>query len=1071
MSRTVTLKQIPDDPTYSKHESVVLEYWKSIDVYKLLLEKESRSTKTFNHIDGPPFVTGNPHLGHINIGGLKNTILNFHRMLGEKCLNKPGWDTHGVPIESIVSKNLGVKTHADLQKFTIAEYNQVCKDTIKQFSGSWQPTYDKIGRFADFSTEYKTMDLSFMESVWWVFKELWRKGLVYRGYVVTPYSYGCKTPLSNFEADQLYRVESCESVYVRFKVVNQYNTYFVAWTTTPWTLPSNIALCVGPDIKYNYYRADDDNVYIIGAGMENNIGVKCVELLKTVDGRDLEGTEYMPIFNYMKRDTYKVVSDNYVKVGEDQGTCIVHIAPAFGDDDYRICMEKKLVTAVDIIELCPVDDDGLFTDQVTDYKGTLVFDANKQIIKDLHKSSVLLRTQTITHKYPYCYRTETPLIYRACESFYIKTTSLKDDMIRINETINWYPEKVGSGRFKQWLENVKDWCVSRSRRFGTPIPVWIADDGDSICVGSVDELVYLSGLSERPIDIHPEFVNDIVIIRNGKTYKRTEFIFDCWFESGSVPFGQIHYPFENRELIDDNNSPYLCDFIAEGLDQTRGWFYTLLVISTAICNKAPFKNVICMGMIHDEFGVKFSKKNGNYADPNVLIDEYSADVLRLLLCGSQLVSAENLRFKNDDARFLKQRLIPLHEGIRFFIEHLMNYVKSHDIFDTTIYTTSTNTCDRWIIMRVQTMANQIRTDMLNYNVVRPIKSLVDFVEDLTNWYIKLNRDRLKGLEGKHEQLMSLSTLYNVIITYVTISAPFTPFFSEYVYQHIACLGDHMFPSVHLLDFPQFELIDADNLQETFVLLQRITKLMRNARQGSTNHTSIKTPIAKCIVYHNSTGYLTFLSKLIKEIEDEVNCTNFTFVTLEDNLEYTPKLNMRNIGQTYRGGAKQIVSLLSSLSSDELKKFYESDDKTMTLDVDGKLATITSDELTVTLQPRITDSSPSIVSIVDGDLMIAVDLTYNEDIHYNCEASKFTSFVQNMRKKNGLRPWNRIVVYSVGDDEHSSAFLTLKSEQIRNRLNCQLFIADKEVKLESDVYDLTTFDKKHRKITVKIEVVE
>jgi isoleucyl-tRNA synthetase len=1070
MAYSDEFRQIPEDSTYAAHESSVLEYWKSIDVYKLLLEKEKRATKVFKHIDGPPFVTGTPHLGHINVGGLKNIFLNFHRMLGELCLNKPGWDTHGVPIESIVSKILGIETHNHMKKFTIAEYNQTCKDTIKKFSGSWQPTYDKIGRFADFSTEYKTMDLPFMESVWWIFKELWKKGLVYKGYKVTPYSYGCKTPLSNFEADQLYREESCESVYVRFKVIGEENIYFVAWTTTPWTLPSNIALCVGPEIKYNYYRAEDGNIYILGAGTENNIGIKCIELLKTVDGKELEGIEYIPIFNYMKRDTYKIVSDNYVKIGEDRGTCIVHLAPAFGDDDYRVCIDKKLVTAIDIIELCPVDDDGVFTDQVSDYKGILVFTASKQIVKDLRTNSALLRTQTITHSYPYCYRTEKPLIYKAVESFYIKTTSIKDDMLRINETINWYPEKIGTGRFRQWLEHVKDWCVSRSRRFGTPIPVWIADDGDSICVGSIDELVSLANLTHRPTDIHPEFVNDIVIVKDGKTYRRTEFIFDCWFESGSVPFGQIHYPFENKELIDGDDSPYLCDFIAEGLDQTRGWFYTLLVISTAICNKAPFKNVICMGMILDEFGVKFSKKNGNYTDPNILIDEYSADVLRLLLCGSQLVNAENLRFKNDEARFLKQKLIPLYGGVRFFIEHTLNYLKSGKKLDTSIYAKSTNTCDRWIIMRIRTISNQIRYDMLNYNVVRPIKMLIDFVEDLTNWYIKLNRDRLKGLEGEEERLMSLSTLYNVLIGYVTISAPFMPFLSEHIYQHIACLGDKL-QTVHLLDFPQFDLIDTDNLQETFILLQRITRLIRNARQGSTTHTSVKTPIAKCVVYHNSAGYLKFLSHLIKEIEDEINCANFSFVTLEENLEYMPKLNMRNIGQKYRGTAKELVLRLNSLSSNELKEFYDSDDKSLIIDVNGEKVNITSDELLVILKPRISESSGSIVSIVDGDLMVSVDLTYDADIHYNCEASKFASFVQNMRKQNRLRPWNKINVYANASDEESIIFLTLKGEQICERLNCKLFMEDKDVKFESDIYSLTSFDKKCHEITVKIDVVK
>jgi isoleucyl-tRNA synthetase len=1077
------LKQLSEDNTYFRHEEDIMKLWcaEGKNIYNDMVTKNTNN-ELFVIMDGPPFVSGNLHPGHAAVSSTKSAIFNYKIMKGFNCPFKMGYDCHGLPIENLVCKEQKLDTLDKIHNIGLTKFNQLCENTIKKYSSSWTPLFQRLGRFADFDDTYMTRDKDFMESCIWIFSELWRKNLVYKGNKVMAYSYACQTPLSNFEASQNYKNKETKSIYVGFELDNKSmnKELLVAWTTTPWTLPSNLALCVNDNLDYVkivLQNSNDDNIYILGKNSIRNLFGKKTRytIINEFKGSELVGLEYKPLFTYMNNvdsnnnyeRKYKVLSDNYVTEGKI-GTAIVHQAPAFGEDDFRVCDINNVVNNVTVSNYCPLDESGRFTDVVSDYKGRLVFDCDEDIRTRLKQTGSLIKTEKYIHSYPYCWRTDTPLIYRTTESYYIKVTALKDRMIELNQTVSWHPADIGSNRFHQWLSNTKDWAISRFRFYGTPIPLWVADDGDTICISSVDELEQLSG--STVINLHPEYVNDIVIEKNGKTYTRIRDIFDCWFESGAVPFAQLHYPFNPESKILDTRE-YLSDFICEGMDQTRGWFYTLLVLSTAILDKAPYKNVMCTGMILDKHGNKFSKKHGNFVDPMVTINQFGSDILRTYFINSPLMHASPLKFDENIIDRLKKRLLPYINGVKFWIEHTMNLMNKQNIttyiIDEIKSDMLTNLMDTWLVSLTNELIIKVVNFMDTYQLGRAIDLLLEFVDNLTNWYIKFNRDRLKGLCGIEEWKLSSTILYNVLMTYCRLWAPFTPFLSEYIYKHLhkCSIKFRDINSVLLTDYPEQSSINMDT--DSLLLmkdLQKICQLVRTMRDNSEKHTSKVVPLLECTIYHDDTKYLALLEKHIDIIKNDINCFVFLFEHLNNNVVIKIKPDRKIIGQTFRKESTSVVNLITNQTPEFLVSVYEGREQFKY--ISDNYNTILTDEFyELSRVPKETIKSNNITCIIEGDIMVSINNTYDEKVHNMCQIKQLRSAIQNIRKKMLLRPWHRITI--VLDDNYScpetiaTLLDDLKNIEILSRPNDAStpigFSENQQFKFYKEIYEWINFN--------------
>lgn len=1013
----------------ASYEKDVLQFWQDNDIYSLVQAHENvMPNDVFDFMDGPPFPSSSSlHTGHLYIGSLKDTMLRYQRMHGKKCPNKLGFDTHGLPTESACMKRLNLQTNADIEKYGIANFNEECIKMINEFTTSWKPIYDRCGRWSDFTDVYKTLDKDFMESVWWSFKELHKKGLVYQGYTVMPYSWKLETPLSNFEAGQNYKEIDTKSIYVTFDLVTDSNIKFVAWTTTPWTLPSNLALCVNPSANYMKCTNSSGVSYIVGENYVKNLKMDFVSQELFGKGSDLVGLEYVPLFDFLEVKYHKVLADPYVKDSSEIGTGIVHIAPSFGDDDCRVCRVAGVVNNKNLDQLCPINSTGEFLPVVQPYAGMLVFDADKLIVKDLMENGKGLLTQNYRHNYPFCERSNTPLIYRTCSSVFVEVTKIIQRMVELNDKIHWSRPEIGQNRFKNWLEQTRDWSLSRNRNFGTPIPVWQTEDGDeTIVIGSIQELVDLAGLTEAPTDLHTQHIDSIVITSptSGKPMHRLKDVFDCWYESACVPIGKIHYPFENSTYFDDKE--YLSDFVAEGIDQTRGWFYTLLVLSTALFDKPPFKHCICSGLILDEHGVKFSKKFGNFIDPNLLLDEYGSDVLRLYLEKSPLSNAQELFFKLVDVKDVAKKLIPYTNGVTFFVDHLINAYKSGvtDIkyigqeFD---YNLLSNVTDIWILERVSNLRAYVETHMDEYHVDKPVLENLNFIEDLTNWYIKFNRLRMKGKFGKEDQATSLSVLYTVLYEYILISAPFMPFLSEHIYQQLKMVTTQQSVlSVHMLRFPNVER--KFGIGQSFKKLQSLCSLIRGIRDSSTTHNSTKVPIELCVIYEDDQNAITELQSLLDVIQDEVNCARFEFHPVPQKT-YCLKPVFKVLGKKYKKLAQKVADVISSVSSIGISTYLEQGGGVLGI-IDGdNIYEFSQDEFDVVENKLMLSSdNPNIVIKESNNLMLAVDLTVSSEGTEKYLVKCFCKEVQNIRKQMGLKQWDKITLSYYTESEQLKSSL-------------------------------------------------
>eukprot|EP00984_Skeletonema_dohrnii_P032116 scaffold25563_cov137-Skeletonema_dohrnii-CCMP3373.AAC.1 len=1034
------MASLPPTLDFAKTEEEICSKWSTESTFKTqdALGVE-RGDKEYTFYDGPPFATGLPHYGHILAGTIKDVVTRYAVMTGRRVIRRAGWDCHGLPVEYEIDQKLGITHRDQVLEMGVDKYNDTCRGIVTRYTKEWERTVTRLGRWVDFENDYKTMDPTFMESVWWVFKELFNKDLVYQGYKVMPFSTACGTPLSNFEAGLNYKDVSDPAVVVSFPVVGMEGVSFVAWTTTPWTLPSNIALCVHPTMEYiQILDKKADKRYILAKSrlgqlfpiMNNKkkwkpkMADELYAIEETFVGSDLVGKKYQPMFDYFVNDEdageyFRILSDTYVT--DDAGTGIVHQAPAFGEDDYRVCLAHGVIQKGKDLP-CPVDSNGMFTEQVPEVKGLHVKKGDDTLIALIKDKGRMVHKDQLQHSYPFCWRSDTPLIYKAVPSWFVKVEEIRDKIVENNKKTYWVPNQVKEGRFHSWLTDARDWAVSRNRFWGTPIPIWCSESMDEVvCIGSVDELAELSGV--RVTDLHKDVVDEITIPSKknpGTVLRRVDEVFDCWFESGSMPYAQKHYPFENKESFEDG---FPADFIAEGLDQTRGWFYTLMVLSTALFDKPAFKNLIVNGLVLAGDGKKMSKRLKNYPDPNLVIDKYGADALRMYLINSPVVRAESLKFQEPGVLgVVKEVFLPLYNAFRFFSQNLerleantgTKFVPSKDKVSA-----ATNPTDVWISAATQGLIKFVHEEMTAYRLYTVMPALVSFVTQLTNWYVRLNRDRLKGLEGgESESEAGLQVMYDVLLDVTILMAPFTPFITEYFYQHLRKLqpsyadaangggsSNPVMPgksdSVHFLTLPAYDegRLNADAV-EAMEALQVIVESGRYVREK--RNISLRTPV-KCvtvILRNPSANVIESLNGPLKGyILSELNAWDLVIVPKEEEHEWvtlslTPNFNL--LGRKLGKKMKDFKTHVTSMSHADAVACLENGG----LDFEG-LTISAKDELVSKLAFSKEGEHWESTSTPEGDVVVAVDCTQDEAILSAGRSRELINAIQQLRKAAGL----------------------------------------------------------------------
>ena len=890
------------DVQLPKQEEDVLRLWSEKKIFEKSLEQTAKGP-AFSFYDGPPFATGLPHYGHILAGVIKDIIPRYWTMKGHHVPRRFGWDCHGIPVEFEINKSLKIDSRQQVLEMGVDKYNAACRSIVDRYAHEWKKTVTRVGRWVDMENAYFTMDIEFMQSVWWVFQEMYKKGLIYEGYKVVPYSVGISTPLSNFEANLNYKQVQDPAITVSFPVIGQEKVFFLAWTTTPWTLPSNLGLAVGRDLDYVKVRETaTGNTYILAEALyKNSFKEADIEVLESLKGSALLGLQYTPLFSYFEKKrsegAFKVIHSDHVTV--ESGTGIVHMAPAFGEEDYFACQKEKMPI------VNPVDDDGLFTAEVTAYQGRKVKDADKDIIADLKKAGRLFKQDTLVHSYPFCYRSETPLIYRAVSSWFVAVEKIKDQIVAANKTTHWVPEHLRDGRFGNWLENARDWAISRNRFWGTPLPIWRNKEGEIICVGSRDELEKLSG--QKIDDLHIDRIDSVTIPSpTGKSpLKRVEGVLDCWFESGSMPYAKY-----------DSAPPlkFPADFIAEGLDQTRGWFYTLMVIGAALFKKAPFKNVVVNGLILAEDGKKMSKRLQNYPDPMEVLGKHGADALRLYLIDSPVVKAQELRFAEVGVKdVVRKILLRWWNSYSFFV----SYANVDDFRPRGDAASSPNILDQWVISRLHTLIENTEKEMNEYRLYNVVPGLLQFIEDLTNTYIRFNRSHFWQEGMPEDKRLAYETLYEVLIQLSRLMAPFAPFLAETTYQNLSQVNASRKESVHLEEFPKANLkLKRPELENAVRVMEALVLLGRNQREKISIKSKI--PLKSMTIIHRDPSVLENLKKFEPYFKDELNIQVIKYDSNEDeHIQIRAKANFPALGPRLGPKMKSVAAGIGKLALKDL----------------------------------------------------------------------------------------------------------------------------------------------------------
>lgn len=981
-------------------EAEVLMFWKENDIAnKCISNREGCDTFTF--YDGPPTANGKPHIGHVLTRVIKDMLPRYQSMKGKKVLRKAGWDTHGLPVELEVEKLLGLDGKEQIEKYGIEPFIKKCRESVWKYKGMWEEFSDVVGFWADMEHPYITYENDYIESVWWALNEIWKKGLLYKGHKVVPYCPRCGTPLSSHEVAQGYKDVKERSAMVKFKAKDEDNTYFLAWTTTPWTLPSNLGLVVNPEVDYVKVSYEGQNLIMAEALVDTVFANKEGEhpVLERFKGKALEYREYEPLYPYaegkIKKKAFYVMCDGYVTTSD--GTGIVHTAPAFGEDDARVCR------AYDMPFVQFVDAKGNMTED-TDWPGTFVKDADPLILDDLKAAGKLFKAPKFEHSYPHCWRCDTPLIYYARESWFIKMTAVKEQLIANNNTINWIPDAIGKGRFGEWLEHVQDWGISRNRYWGTPLNVWECSCGHQHSIGSIAELKSMSDNCPEDIELHRPYIDAVTIKcpECGGEMKRVPEVIDCWFDSGSMPFAQWHYPFENKEIFAER---YPADFISEAVDQTRGWFYSLLAISTLLFDNASYKNVIVLGHVQDKDGKKMSKSKGNAVDPMDALRKHGADAIRWYFYENSAPWLPN-RF-HDDA---------VQEGQRKFMGTLWNtyafYVlyANIDNFDATKYELEydkLSVMDKWLLSRLNTLIKAVDNNLANYKVTETAKVLQDFVDELSNWYVRRSRERFWGKDMNQDKINAYMTLYTALTTVVKLAAPMVPFITESIYRNLVCSVDDKAPiSVHLCDFPVANeaFIDTE-LEAEMELVLEIVVLGRAARNAS--NIKNRQPIGNMYVKADRQ-----LDDFFKEIvASELNLKAVSFKDdMEEYLSYSFKPQFKVLGPKVGKQIGEVKAALAGINGHAAKAELEST---------GKLKlTLKSGE--VELLPEDVDITMSqtegFATQRYGNVTIALETTLSQELIEEGFVREIISKLQTMRKENGFQVVDHITVYAAGNDK-------------------------------------------------------
>ncbi len=979
-----------ENESFAEREERILDFWRTHHIFQKSL-KQRENNSFFSFYDGPPFATGLPHYGHLLAGTIKDVVPRYKTMKGFYVPRRFGWDCHGLPIENEIEKTFQLTGASAIEAYGIARFNEECRKIVLRYTEEWKSTVERMGRWVDFSQTWKTMDITFMESVWWVFKRIFDLGLVYEGYKVMPFSAKLGTPLSNFEAAENYKDVDDPSIVITFPLIEDPSTSLLVWTTTPWTLVSNMAATVNEEIDYvKIYHPQTAQHYILAKEalprwFKDPSDYEEKGIFK---GKMLVGQRYQPPFSYFASKSaegaFRVITDGFVST--EEGTGIVHTAPAFGEEDFYACKKENIPL------VCPVDNNGRFTNEIPEHAGQFVKDADKAIMRRLKEAGRLFYQGTIHHRYPFCWRSDTPLIYKAVTTWFVSVEKIKERMLAANAQIHWTPAHLKEGRFGKWLEGARDWAISRNRYWGTPIPIWRSERGELHVIGSIEELQQLTG--QKVKDLHRHYIDELTFTKEGQTFKRIPEVFDCWFDAGSMPYGQNHYPFENKS---ETENTFPADFIAEGLDQTRGWFYTLTVLAAALFDKPAFKNVVVNGILLAEDGNKMSKRLKNYPEPQLVINKYGADAVRLYMLNSPAVKGDDLRLSEKGVELiLRQILIPFWNAHAFFT----TYARINQWTPPKHRPQPEAVIDRWILSLLNRLVKDVEEGMDDYDLSRAVDPFVGFIDQLTNWYIRRNRRRFWSDKDTVDRREAFETLFHVLLVLCKIAAPFIPFLSESIYRNLRT--SEMPESVHLCDFPVYHSEERDRaLEEGMDTVQVAVSLGHALRKE--HKLKVRQPLPAVHIVSPDPLKLQFLKEQEQLITDELNVKRLELhAEQKEFVRLTVKPNFRVLGKKVGRHMKEVQLVIANLTQEQISSLQEG--KAITFFAANETFELTSEDVEISHVVQ-----EGWIAMHAGALTIALDTDLDESLIYEGIAREIVNKINTMRRQSNYAVIDRIKV--------------------------------------------------------------